>query len=431
MKKSRKQSVNISGKSAGYRIWLLSALLWIFSLGPAAARIVTGGISRVVVDEVEIQVEGGIIRSTSGHTIVVHMLSLSGRVMFSKLFITGHPLLPHDEKSRLSPISFPPGSPQTEAKALSPEPARQISDADSYRRELLPGGLVEPLPEIENFTLKLYNVNPLRVKIKGAKVIPPEPGQDSQPPEAKVDLQVEFAANTRHEIKISSDYPNASSFQFVVLGNSKKGIKTFKKILKKTRKLRPLFFAHCGDLVANGSGKQFQWSWALVNQVRFPFFITPGDDDVQNKGRQIFETWFGPSYYSFNFSDSHFVFVDNSSGNISQQQFQWLINDLSENQDKKIFVFTHMPPFDPRPNLSNRMYHAPNARWFMDIMSHYKVRRVYASHLSGYFRQERQGVTYIITGGGGAKLLKKLDYHHFLAVTVKGDKIVDRLIKIR
>jgi hypothetical protein len=160
---------------------------------------------------------------------------------------------------------------------------------------------------------------------------------------------------------------------------------------------------------------------------------------------------YGPAYYSFDFADSHFVFLDSSPGwaekrAISEEQYTWLEKDLIKAQGRHIFVITHIPPQDPRrgvtpneiPNYASQVENGQSwveqkldnysesksmnhgfqdpqeAARFENIMSTYHVDTVYLSHIHSYLEYTKGGVHYLITGGAGAELLTENSYYHYM-----------------
>lgn len=108
-----------------------------------------------------------------------------------------------------------------------------------------------------------------------------------------------------------------------------------------------------------------------VKDYPVPMFNAMGnhDNDIYKSGDEAGEAYyksvFGPSYYSFNIGEVHYIILDNivwrniggaegvmgdrSFGkNIPQAQFDWLKYDLSliENKDKPLFVCLHCPMYN-------------------------------------------------------------------------------------
>jgi hypothetical protein len=183
---------------------------------------------------------------------------------------------------------------------------------------------------------------------------------------------------------------------------------------------------------------------------------TLGNHDIRdNNGRSTYTMLYGPAYYSFDFADSHFVFLDSSPGwaekrAISEEQYAWLEKDLIRAQGKHIFVITHIPPEDPRsgvttneiPDYANKVesgqswaekqladynenknmdhgFQDPKeAARFENLMSKYHVDTVYLSHIHSYLEYTKDGVRYLITGGAGAELLTKNSYYHYIIADI-------------
>ena len=86
-----------------------------------------------------------------------------------------------------------------------------------------------------------------------------------------------------------------------------------------------------------------------VKTVRF----MPGEHDASLDNGKAFIEFFGPTHYSFNHKDVHFIVLDNVSdpaARIGDEQLKWLADDLfKQPKDAKIVVFTHRPLFDLAP----------------------------------------------------------------------------------
>ena len=159
---------------------------------------------------------------------------------------------------------------------------------------------------------------------------------------------------------------------------------------------------------------------------------------------------YGPEYYSFDFADSHFVFLDSSPGwsekqAISDEQYTWLEKDLKKSKDKRIFVFTHVTTneipnyidqvksgdtwleqklnnYSESKSMNHGFQDPLEATKFESMMSKYHVDTVYLSHIHSYFEYTKDGVRYLISGGAGAELLTKNSYYHYLIEKVDNVK---------
>ncbi|MDW8071789.1 MAG: calcineurin-like phosphoesterase family protein [Anaerolineae bacterium] len=97
---------------------------------------------------------------------------------------------------------------------------------------------------------------------------------------------------------------------------------------------------------------------AVMSQTGVPTYYVPGNHDGNfdaPEEKYFFETfsrYFGPSYYSFDYGQVHFVVLDtvfyegnkNYHGEIDERQMEWLKNDLSfVPQDSLIVLSMHIP----------------------------------------------------------------------------------------
>ncbi len=74
------------------------------------------------------------------------------------------------------------------------------------------------------------------------------------------------------------------------------------------------------------------------------YMIYLGNHDIRRNGRSIYTELYGPAYYSFDFQDSHFVFLGSSPGwaeikSISNEQYIWLESDLIKALRKEDFCY--------------------------------------------------------------------------------------------
>ncbi len=423
---------------------ILFLLLYLFT-GQALADTLTGGISRVKVEDYVILIRGGIIQSVKDFTVNIWMTGLDADIRIGKnpsyfagdeKVILPPPRLPNEISLQLSPLGLE--APFTIPVDPVLDKATELENSAS-----LPDDSEAEAANV--FTLNLMNTNSLRVVVEGDAEIFQQPEnvdapelhqipvdeQIKSPESSQITLQAPFPVGEEiSQIRISTSYSKKNHFRFVVMGDSKDGLDIYKSILRKVRNIRPLFFAHLGDIVGSGTRREYQQILRLMSQVHFPFFISIGNNDALSQGKTVYQYWLGPTYYSFSYRNSHFVFLDDSSGLIDENQFSWLRDDLQKNRSKKIFLFMHIPPYDPRQARSYEIGASQNAEWLMNLAAEFGVKRIYSSHINSYFKFTRQGIPITITGGAGSRLINKKSHHHFLLITVTGDKITERVVRI-
>lgn len=117
----------------------------------------------------------------------------------------------------------------------------------------------------------------------------------------------------------------------------------------------PAFGVACGDIMFDNL-ELFPEYEKAVKQMELPFFQVFGNHDAETLAKtdeasiRTYQQHFGPSYYSFNKGEIHYVVLDDVFwfgdyiGYISQPQLTWLENDLSLiEKGKTVIVFAHIP----------------------------------------------------------------------------------------
>ena len=243
----------------------------------------------------------------------------------------------------------------------------------------------------------------------------------------------------------------ADSGRYIVMGDKRDGYDTFDAIIAQINALDPIFVIDNGDLVFSGKPNQYRLFDQSAANISATLCLTLGNHDIRQNGRSLYTKLYGPAYYSFDFGDNHFVFLDSSPGwtqkqAISDEQYAWLERDLQKAQGKNIYVVTHIPPTDPRAgvtpnelpaymdqlkndqgaienlldryeaneNIDHGFQDRQEAARFENLMTEYHVNTVYLSHIHSYFDFTKNNVRYIISGGAGAELLTENSYYHFL-----------------
>jgi len=298
---------------------------------------------------------------------------------------------------------------------------------------------------VQNISITLENINP---EFYASSI-----DSSFNPSRTSVNT-LEFVLNVdAGETKqINPSQPNdTEDDNYVILGDSRDGYETFDEIIAQVNALNPAFVIDNGDLVFSGKPNQYRIFEQMVSGISTTLCTTLGNHDIRGDGRETYIKLYGPEYYSFDFGDNHFVFLDSSRGYakiqaISDEQYTWLERDLQKAQGKRIYVISHVPPTDPRSGIKPNEIEAytdvvkqeggfveqkleaysedetidhgfrdkQEAQKFENLMSQYKVTTVYVSHIHSYFDYTKDGVRYIISGGAGAELLTQNSYYHYL-----------------
>lgn len=313
---------------------------------------------------------------------------------------------------------------------------------------------LSPLPDVEikntntsiqNISINLENINPEFYASSIDKSLAP-----SRITVNTLEFALSINAGETKQINPSQPSDTADD-NYIILGDSRDGYETFDKIITQINTLKPAFVIDNGDLVYSGKPNQYRLFDQTVSGISTTLCTTLGNHDIRGNGRDTYIKLYGPEYYSFDFGDNHFVFLDSSRGYtdmqaIPDEQYVWLEKDMQKAQGKRIYVISHVPSTDPRsgvkPNeieaytdkvekesgaieqkleaysedesIDHGFRNKQEAQKFENLMSQYKVTAVYVSHIHSYFDYTKDGVRYIISGGAGAELLTQNSYYHYL-----------------
>ncbi|MFC1474466.1 metallophosphoesterase [bacterium] len=235
-------------------------------------------------------------------------------------------------------------------------------------------------------------------------------------------------------------------FRFAAYGDCRTDHKTHTALLERMKPYSPAFLLSTGDLVTDGR-KQSDWNdfWRVVSPFAkdVPYYPILGnhehDDPLYYKYFSLPRNGKDESYYAFAWSNVFIIAMDSSSPQfLLADQKNWLKKALkrAEGYDFKVLFFHH--PFYSSskrdPNLHFRKVYEP-------IFKKYGVDLVLAGHDHFYERSKsKDGITYVITGGGGAGLygferntpesiVRKRAYH-FMVFDVIDRKMTVRVIDI-
>ena len=312
----------------------------------------------------------------------------------------------------------------------------------------MPSITVKGSPEADkSYSIRIENVNPVNIKIKGSKI---DKKKVVDPHTLQIVLNLK--RNEERSIEFSPDI-KAEFSEFVILGDNRNGYQTFSQIIDQINAINPVFVIDNGDLVFGGEPNKYRLFYETVSKLRVPLYTTLGNHDIRENGRPIYTKLFGPPYYSFDYGNDHFIFLDSSRGwaekrAIPEEQYAWLENDLKSVSGKRIFVISHIPPVDPRPDIEKNSFpdepgiektgfferimnnyseykskdhgfaDKQEAKRFENLMTKYNVDTVFLSHIHSYYSYIKGNVRYIISGGAGAELLTTDSYYHYLRVKI-------------
>ncbi len=239
------------------------------------------------------------------------------------------------------------------------------------------------------------------------------------------------------------DDTTADPFQFAVFGDCRPGTREWSPVLNAIAAeiggMDVPFVIGTGDYIegsANQTTVRRQWEGfftalaPLQANRAIPVALATGNHDIMGVRRnaEIFLEHFRHLYFSFDYESCHFIILDTEGlgqeGRIAGTQLQWLKQDLAAHADAKFtFVALHRPLFPVDGHIGSSLDEYPGDRDALHaLFVQQGVDVVFAGHEHLYNHQERDGIHYFITGGGGAPLYttpERGGFHHYLLVTVE------------
>ncbi|MBW2366805.1 MAG: metallophosphoesterase [Deltaproteobacteria bacterium] len=237
-----------------------------------------------------------------------------------------------------------------------------------------------------------------------------------------------------------SEKNTEQGFRFVAMGDSRSQKDLWEAITVHIDRLdpKPLFVINVGDVIEKGTANEYANYYVspLLN-TEIPHFIAIGNHDTGPGERaDAFKYLFGdPSLnYTFDFGKIRFIFLDNVSRNLPWEKAMELTDRwLAETPEgyQKI-VMAHKPP----STIEKWAYHGMDpvdSKKFTDLMAKHKVNEVFLGHIHAYSTATLDGVSYTISGGGGAGLHNKFgplgDVHHYIICDVTPEGIVQQVVR--
>jgi len=232
-------------------------------------------------------------------------------------------------------------------------------------------------------------------------------------------------------------------FRFLVYGDTRTRHDVHRRVIEKIlANGMPDFAIQTGDLVENGSDQAL---WPIFFDIEHELLrhtaLFPALGNHEHNDKQFFEFFdMTLPYYSFNWGNAHFVVLDTDVANVADTpsareafwavEKKWLEEDLARNQASAFrFVTGHHAPMtavESRQGTTKQMEEA------IPIYEKYHVQAALFGHDHNYQHYLKNGIHYVVSGGGGAPLydvkappkdilVKAVSVENFLFVSVNGN----------
>ncbi|AKI96646.1 metallophosphoesterase family protein [Kosmotoga pacifica] len=215
-------------------------------------------------------------------------------------------------------------------------------------------------------------------------------------------IECVFSTDYVLEGNFSIPFNPGNHFKFVVYGDSRSNPGIHLKVTKVISSKEPLFVLHTGDIVysdacINDWANLFKATEPLSNVLFFPAI---GNHEKKAENYKAFFSLPGnESYYSFKIGELLFIVLNtNERFDWCSDQYKWLESLVMTNIAEFTIVMFHHPPF----SYNSYLYSYFVKIILVPLFEKYGVDLVLSGHDHNYQRVEHNGLTYIVTGGGGA-----------------------------
>ena len=184
----------------------------------------------------------------------------------------------------------------------------------------------------------------------------------------------------------------------------------------------PAFICITGDIVYRGDDTKDWLVWdsetAPWREHKIPIYPALGNHDLNGDEKAALANYFdrfpevaGNRFYSLRAANSLILVLDSSLDELYGAQGTWItaqLDHLSADVDFVFFVFHH-PPYTSSSDQNVNGGHSARSkeqalgRMLEEHQLHTRARFIVLNgHVHNYEHQEHNGVTYLVTGGGGA-----------------------------
>ncbi len=149
-----------------------------------------------------------------------------------------------------------------------------------------------------------------------------------------------------------------------------------------------------------------QWKGFIdeLKVLRPPFYLVPGNHEIfgERYAEELYRRFAGPTHWAKVIDGNLFIALNTDEvgyeDTISPSQFKFLLETLKKYSGiKNKYILMHKPIWWKYQD--HRFWRES----FHPLMVKYRVKAVFAGHYHEYEYMERDGVKYIVTGGGGAE----------------------------
>lgn len=143
---------------------------------------------------------------------------------------------------------------------------------------------------------------------------------------------------------------------------------------------------------------------AQVKDLRHPLYLVAGNHDIGDKPNNwapaagicddylaLWDEHFGADYHAFDHDGDRFVVINAqlilSGLSREKEQADWLERELAASDGKRLFLFTHYPPYFADPNEEENYDNIgePGRSWLLGLLEKHNVEALLAGHVHNFW----------------------------------------------
>ena len=232
-----------------------------------------------------------------------------------------------------------------------------------------------------------------------------------------------------------------------VYGDCRQYVKIHRKICNHIASRNPKATIVAGDLVDHPT---IAAEWTEFHEItkvvrdKAPLICAIGNHDVHQVEKQgvpagsafVRELKLERTWYDRVIGDYHLFVLDSLTGFKEPEQLQWFQKAAAASTSRHRFAIFHHPPFHLDKRKAELMPAVQAA--IHPLLAKMKFCAAFCGHEHAFYYTRRDGVPYVVTGGGGSSLAKQdpalqiegdlaRSFFHYVGVTSSGPRVEGRV----
>lgn len=139
-----------------------------------------------------------------------------------------------------------------------------------------------------------------------------------------------------------------------------------------------------GDMADDGLAPDLAFAKTTMASLGIPYRDAVGNHEISQGGvpeNGNFAADFGDTHYAYTVGGANVIVADSAHGGLlasdpfgvpSEEQYRWLVAQLTANTSKDVIVATHMPAYDPHPVADSQFADRWEARMYVRLVQRYQ-----------------------------------------------------------